>query len=130
MSIIEFGHTGSFKKTKNFLESAGDHTKLNRIARINTIAEEGVRALSENTPKRTGKTASSWSYSIEDKNGKTTISWNNSNVVNGVNIAIILQYGHGTKNGGYVVGRDYINPALKPIFDAMANNMWKAVVSL
>jgi hypothetical protein len=130
MAIIEFKNTGSFDKTKKFLNNAGNTKELIRKARIEVIAQEGVRALASKTPVRTGKTASSWSYSIEDTGGKTTISWENSNVINGVNIAIILQYGHGTKNGGYVVGRDYINPALRPIFELMANEMWKAVVSL
>lgn len=130
MSVIAFNNTGSFEKTKKFLESAGSLKNLRNLIKIDAIAKEGVKALSSNTPKRTGKTASSWGYAIEETNGKIIVSWTNSNVVNYVNIAIILQYGHGTRNGGYVEGTDYINPALKPIFDAMANDMWKAVVSL
>lgn len=94
------------------------------------MAAAGVAALESATPRRTGLTASSWSYEIEESNGQLVVSWNNSNVNNGVNIAVILQYGHGTKNGGYVVGTDYINPALRSIFDEMTDSMWKAVVSL
>ena len=88
-------------------------------------AEAGLKALKENTPVKTGYTANSWSYNIITKKGKTIIQYENSNVVKGQNIAILLQYGHGTKNGGYVQGIDYINPALKPIFDKIADTAWK-----
>lgn len=124
--MISFRNSGSFEKTKDFLNSAKN---INTTSAIERIARDGVRALAAATPVRTGKTASSWDYVIEKSNGKTTVSFVNNNVNNGVNIAIILQQGHGTKNGGYVQGRDYINPALRPIFDSMRDNMWEAVVS-
>lgn len=129
MSVVEVKDSGKFGKTNDFLYSIKDFKKLSTKARLEALAVEGVKSLAEATPKKTGKTASSWSYEIEEKNGKTVINWNNSNVIRGINIAVILQYGHGTKNGGYVHGRDYINPALQSIFDKMASNMWKAVVS-
>lgn len=129
MSIVEVKDSGKFGKTNEFLDSIKDFKQLSTKARLEALAAEGVKSLAEATPKKTGKTASSWSYEIEEKNGKTVINWNNSNVTRGINIAVILQYGHGTKNGGYVQGRDYINPALQSIFDKMASNMWKAVVS-
>ena len=91
---------------------------------------EGVAALSAATPKDSGLTAASWDYEITHNGKETTIAFTNSNVRNGVNIAIILQYGHGTRNGGYVAGRDYINPAIQPIFDKMANEAWREVTNL
>lgn len=130
MSILSISDSGKFEKTKKFLETAKNINNIRRRFAIESIAESGVNALSKATPVDTGKTASSWSYEITEKNGKITVSWNNSNVNKGVNIAVILQYGHGTKNGGYVRGIDYINPALKPIFNKMADDMWRAVVSL
>lgn len=130
MSLIGFESVGDLSKTNNFLKNVINTNALITRARIRSIAEQGVAALAASTPVDTGKTASSWSYEIEEKNGKTVVYWTNSNVNKGVNIAIILQYGHGTRNGGYVEGRDYINPALKPVFDKMSSEMWKAVVSL
>lgn len=90
---------------------------------------QGVQALSSATPVDSGKTSSSWNYEIVKKQDKVSVIWNNSNIQNGVNIAIILQYGHGTGTGGYVQGRDYINPALRPIFDTMADAAWKEVTN-
>ena len=87
----------------------------------------GVNALAEATPVDTGLTASSWNYEIVESDGQTSIIWTNSNVVKGQNIALLLVYGHGTRNGGYVVGRDYINPALRPIFDDIAQKAWAEV---
>lgn len=127
--MLKFEGSGDLKHTDNFLKSISDTKKILAKARISNLAEQGVRELENATPKRTGKTAASWSYSIEERGNKVVVSWNNSNIVNGVNIAIILQYGHSTKNGGYVQGRDYINPALRSIFDKMVSDMWKAVVS-
>lgn len=128
--MIKFDHKGAFKKTKKFLREASDMRKLAVRAKLEALASSGVDSLELATPKRTGKTASSWSYDIEESDGKIVVSWINDNVVNGVNIAIILQYGHGTKNGGYVTGIDYINPALRAVFTDMTESMWKAVVSL
>lgn len=90
---------------------------------------QGVQALSSATPIDSGKTSSSWNYEIVKKQDKVSVIWNNSNIQNGVNIAIILQYGHGTGTGGYVQGRDYINPALRPIFDTMVDAAWKEVTN-
>ena len=117
---------GDFSKTKKFL------TRLlskDKYAGIETIAKEGVKALEAATPVDTGLTAASWIYEIEQSKDKTVVYFSNLNENNGVNIAVILQYGHGTRNGGFVQGRDYINPAIQPIFDKMEENMWKVVVS-
>lgn len=129
MSMIGFKQEGDFDNLNKFLKTNIDINSL-VTKTIESIAEQGVEALSSATPVRTGKTAASWSYRIENKKGTTTVLWTNDNVVDGVNIAIIIQYGHGTRNGGYVEGVDYINPALKPIFDQMTESMWKAVLSL
>lgn len=87
----------------------------------------GVEALSKATPKNSGKTASSWFYEIQRDNSSWIITWKNSNINNGVPIAIVLQYGHATRNGGYIEGIDYINPALKPVFERIADSAWKEV---
>lgn len=124
MAGIVFKHKGDLKKTTKFLERTlkGDYLKD-----LDKFGREGVAALALATPVDTGKTAESWDYRIEKTNYGTKIIWTNSNVNNGVNIAIILQYGHGTNHGGYVQGRDYINPAIRPIFDKIADNAWKEV---
>ena len=129
MSVISIKQEGSFDNTNKFLKASKEFSDNIAYQEILRIAEQGVAALSAATPVDTGKTAASWGYEIERTKGKTTVVWTNDNVVNGVNIAIILQYGHGTRNGGYVLGTDYINPALKPIFDQMTESMWKAVIS-
>lgn len=97
---------------------------------LTKYAERGVAALVSATPVETGKTANSWYYTIEKKKDSATINFNNSNIQNGVPIAIILQYGHGTGTGGWVQGRDYINPAIQPVFDEIANSAWKEVTKL
>lgn len=125
--MITFRQKGDFSKLTKFMERVKEAVKLSDLDKY---GREGVAALSTATPVDTGLTASSWSYEIEHKNGSTTISFNNSNVQNGVSIAIILQYGHGTRNGGWVQGRDYINPAIRPIFDKIANDAWKEVTKL
>lgn len=89
----------------------------------------GVNALSNATPVETGDTASSWYYEIVQRKNYFSIRWYNSHVDEGRPIAILLQYGHGTGTGGYVEGRDYINPAMRPIFDAMVNDFWKEVIA-
>lgn len=124
--MITFKQKGDFKKTKIYLEHA-------READYKAILEHygrlGVAALAYNTPVDTGNTANSWNYEIQIKRGAMSISWTNSNIQNGVPIAILLQYGHGTKNGGYVEGVDYINPALQPIFDKLVDAAWKEITS-
>ena len=125
--IISFQQKGDFSKLTNFLERAKEAVKLSHL---DQYGREGVTALSSATPVDTGKTASSWEYKITHTSGSVTISFNNTNIQNGVPIAIILQYGHGTRNGGWVQGRDYINPAIQPIFDKIAEAAWKEVTKL
>lgn len=124
---ISFTQKGDFKKTEKYLKKSFGKDYLSVLDKY---AREGVSYLAANTPKDSGNTAASWSYSIEQKDSSISIIWYNSNVQKGVNIAVILQYGHATRNGGYVSGRDYINPALRPIFDAMAEAAWKEVTSI
>lgn len=125
--MITFKQSGDFKKVTSYLERLKECVK---IGDLNKFGEQGVAALSAATPVDTGETASSWYYEIKNQNGKATISFCNSNIENGVPIAIILQYGHGTRNGGYVEGRDYINPAIQPLFDQIAENAWREVTKL
>lgn len=122
--MISFRQKGDFSNLTNFLERAKQTV---RLSDLDKYGREGVAALASATPVDTGLTANSWYYKIEIKEGSATISFHNSNIQNGVPIAIILQYGHGTGNGGWVEGRDYINPAIQPIFNAIANNAWKEV---
>ena len=122
--MITFRQKGDFGKTMSFLERAKESVKLGTLDRY---GREGVAALSSATPVDTGLTARSWYYKIERDKNTATISFFNSNIQNGVPIAIVLQYGHGTRNGGWVQGRDYINPAIQPIFDKIANTAWKEV---
>lgn len=126
--MITFKHKGDFSKTSNFLKKASNVRKF-QIDDLHKFGVEGVLALSKATPVRTGKTADSWTYRIVEKENSVSIEWLNSNVVKGVPIAVILQYGHGTGTGGYVQGIDYINPAIQPIFDRIAKNAWKEVTN-
>lgn len=117
--------SGSFDKTFSFLEKA-QRAYIEKI--LNKYGKVGVELLSSATPVRTGKTASSWGYEIEhSEDGIYTLYWKNSNVVKGINIALILQTGHGTKNGGYVSGINYIDPALEPLFKKLADDIWHEV---
>lgn len=125
MVTIEFSHKGDFKKTSMFLK---DIQKLGIDAVLDRYGKAGVEALSAATPKDSGKTAASWTYQIEKTKGSTSISWSNTNVNKGVNIAVVLQYGHGTGTGGWVEGIDYINPALKPIFQKIADEAWEEII--
>ena len=123
---ISFTSKGDFSKTIKFLNKV-KNVKINGI--LSKYGEIGVNALSQATPKDSGVTSRSWNYRIEVNNDNASIVWYNTNVVKGVNIAVILQYGHGTRNGGWVEGRDYINPAMKPIFDKIADQVWKEVIN-
>ena len=125
--MISFRQKGDFSKLTSFLEKAKESVK---IGDLDKYGREGVAALSSATPIDSGKTANSWSYEITNKNGSVTISFNNSNIQNGVPIAIILQYGHGTKNGGWVQGRDYINPAIQSVFDEIVDKAWREVTKI
>lgn len=122
--MIKLTTTGNFDKTNKFLKRASN---WNKNVNLDKYAKKGVAALSSATPVDTGLTASSWYYRIDRKDGLISITFLNSNINKGVPIAIILQYGHGTRNGGWVEGRDYINPAIRPIFDELADAAWKEV---
>lgn len=119
-----FSSSGSTDKTQLFLKkmASGD-----LFESLSSLAQQGVNALASVTPVDSGLTASSWGYEIETKGNSTKITWTNSHQNGGVNIAIILQYGHGTGTGGFVPGYDYINPAIQPIFDRIADDVWKKV---
>lgn len=122
--MISFNQKGDFSKLNSFLERAREVVKLGDLDRY---GREGVAALQSATPVDTGLTANSWNYEIIRTGESVSISFYNTNIQNGVNIAIILQYGHGTRNGGWVEGRDYINPSIQPIFDKIAEEAWKEV---
>lgn len=120
--MIKFEANGDFRKTKRYLRVV-KNLSFSRL--LKDYGERGVDALRSATPKDTGKTAESWSYEIRTTRDSASIYWKNSNTSEGVPIAILLQYGHGTRNGGYVRGIDYINPTIRPIFEEMANTLWK-----
>ena len=127
ISIITFQQQGDFSKLTNFLERAREVVNLGFLDKY---GREGVEALRSATPIDSSETANSWYYEIENSNGTATLSFLNSHINKGVPIAIILQYGHGTRNGGWVEGRDYINPAIQPIFDKIVEEAWKEVTKL
>lgn len=125
--MIRFTSKGNFSKTTRYFN------KLKRITKssiLDKYGRKGVSALASATPIDSGLTASSWSYKVESTRDSDTITFNNSNIQNGVPIAIILQYGHGTGTGGWVQGRDYINPAIQPIFDQITDEAWKEVTAI
>jgi len=116
---------GNFNHLEKYLKKSLGNDYMSILEKY---GQRGVQALAAATPLLSGETASSWDYRIvKQKDGALAIEWINTNINNYVNIAIILQYGHGTRNGGYVAGRDYINPALQPIFDELAESAWKEV---
>ena len=125
--MISFKHKGDFSKLAQYLNSA---KKAIDIKDLEKYGKAGVAALASATPVDSGLTANSWYYEIEKQKESITIGFYNSNVQNGVLIAVILQYGHGTGTGGWVQGRDYINPAIQPIFDKIANEAWREVTKL
>lgn len=124
--MIKLKQKGDFKRTVAFMEKA---CNLFNRSIFDKYGEEGVLALQQATPKDTGLTAASWSYEIVKRDGSVSIEFHNTNFNKGVPIAIILQYGHGTGTGGWVEGIDYINPALKPVFDEIAEKVWKEATS-
>ena len=124
--MFEFTTSGSTDRTEKWLRQLADGHIFDQLSRFGA---EGVRALAAATPQDTGETANSWYYEIKRDANSWSIIWGNSHVVDGRPIAVLLQYGHGTGTGGYVEGRDYINPALQPIFDRIANEAWKAVTT-
>lgn len=125
--MISFRHKGDFSKVTRYLERVKEAAHIGILDRY---GREGVAALMSATPVDTGTTANSWYYTIERKNGSSSIIFHNSNVEDGVLIAVIIQYGHGTRTGGWVQGRDYINPAIQPIFDKIATEAWREVTKL
>lgn len=125
--MISVRHKGDFSKLTRYLVNVD---KAIKVSDLDKFGKQGVAALASSTPVDSGLTASSWYYEIKRTNGSATITFSNSNIQNGVPIAIILQYGHGTRNGGWVEGRDYINPAIQPIFDKIAENAWREVTKL
>ena len=127
MAAIRFTHKGDFSKTTKFLTRARNSVRLSNLERY---AKKGVEALAAATPVESGLTANSWTYEIVNEKGSITINFINTNINNGVPIAVIIQYGHATGNGGWVEGRDYINPAIQPIFDEMVREIWREVTNL
>jgi hypothetical protein len=124
--VVVIKHKGNFKNTERFLKNA---PKVNFRSILERYAKQGVDALAAATPIDSGLTASSWGYEIHSSGSSFSIYWTNSNVVDGVPIAIVLQYGHATKNGGFVQGRDYINPAMQSMFEKIAEEAWKEVIN-
>lgn len=124
--MISVKHKGDFNNLERFINIVLKRDYLNILAEY---GKRGVEALRATTPVDTGLTRDCWNFEIVSSGNKTTIRWTNSNVQNGVLIAIILQYGHGTRNGGFVQGIDYINPAIQPIFKQMANEAWERVIA-
>lgn len=125
--MISFRHKGDCSKVTRYFERLKEDA---RLGILDKYGREGVAALSSATPKDSGTTANSWGYEIEHSSGTAKIIFTNSNVNKGINIAVILQYGHGTGTGGWVQGRDYINPAIQPIFDKIADEAWKEVTRI
>ena len=124
--MLSFESRGNFNNTERFLK------KMSRVeiaAALKSLAQEGVRALSAATPRDSGLAASSWGFEITRSRTTSSITWTNSDVENGFPVAIMLQYGHATGTGGWVKGYDYINPAMRPIFDKIADEAWKVVTS-
>lgn len=121
---IIFRQNGSLKRTRSLLKRCSEQ-RLDRV--LEEYGKKGVKALEEATPKKTGKTAASWNWKVEKRKDAVILRWANTNVVDGVPIAVVLQYGHGTRNGGYVEGVDYINPAMRPIFEEIAERAWGEV---
>jgi hypothetical protein len=124
--MISFSSKGNFSNIEKFLAAMKRKQYLDVL---NDYGAQGVAALSAATPKDSGRTSESWTYEIEQSLGSSSIYWSNTNINEGVNIAVIIQYGHGTGSGGYVAGRDYINPSIRPIFDSIAEAAWKEVQS-
>lgn len=123
---ITFNVTGDSNSTETFLKRL---QRVNVLEIMDSCGQDGVAALSSATPTDTGLTAGSWSYDVQYSNGVYSISWTNTDVENDFPVAIMLQYGYATGTGGYVQGRDYINPAMRPVFDRIADRVWKAVTS-
>ena len=125
--MIRVKCTGDFNNTMKFLERA---RKLSITDILNRYGQEGVKALKAATPKDTGDTASKWGYEITTGKNKHSITWTNDSINDGIPIVILIQYGHGTKNGGYVSGVDFINPAIQGVMNKIADSIWKEVTKV
>jgi hypothetical protein len=125
--MITITEKGSFSNTERYLSRLKTQELLSVLSKY---ANEGVVALSNATPRESGETAESWYYSIVQRPGYYSIRWHNRHIVDGIPIAVLIQYGHGTGTGGYVQGRDYIMPAIRPIFDRIAAEAWKEVTKV
>ena len=126
MPVIEIKQRGDLSRTMRFLKKLKSKDFLKKL---DDCGKMGVSALSIATPKRTGKTAASWTYEIHATNHSVELVWINTNINKGENVAVLIQYGHGTRTGGYVQGIDYINPTMVPLFEKMANEIWQEVIS-
>jgi hypothetical protein len=124
--VISFASSGSWKKTENYLRK---NARGDFFQGLEGLAQQGVNALANATPLESGLTAQSWTYKIERTRATLSITWNNTDIETGFPVAIMLQYGYSTGTGGYVAGRDYINPAIRPVFDSIRDKVWKAVTS-
>ena len=119
---------GDFSKTEKFFEKIKN---LAKIGNLDQYGRMGVEALARATPKDTGLTSESWEYRVVNRPGRMAIIWENTNTTtDGTPIVVLIQYGHGLKNGGYVKARDFINPALRPVFDTIANELWEEVIKV
>ena len=125
--MIRITTSGSTANLERFLKNNSNPGNLE--SQLHALAVEGVRALAQATPKDSGETAAAWTYEIKSTRGKIEIFWINTHENQGQNIAVLIQYGHGTKNGGYVPARDFINPAMRSIFDDIADKAWKVVTT-
>jgi hypothetical protein len=126
--MFKMSSSGSFKNTDAFLKKLSNQKSL--YSELPRYGQMGVAALSSATPIDSSETSKSWGYRIlKGRNESVGIAWFNKHEEDGVNIAVLIQYGHGTGTGGYVAGRDYINPAIRPIFDMIADSIWKKVTS-
>lgn len=126
MGMISIRHSGNFKNTERFFSKA---LKADYKSVLKIYGDKGVAALRSATPKDSGETADAWSYVIDEKKGRLALTFTNDHIEKGVNIAIILNYGHGTASGTWVAGRNYIDPAIQPIFDKIADDVWKEVIA-
>ena len=124
--MLTFSQSGDFGNTERFLKNVGNDSFF---ANLEAYGKAGVQALADNTPRDSGETAQSWGYKVIRSRTNPGIEWYNTNVNDGTSVAILIQYGHATKSGGYVSGRDYINPVIRPIFDKIAADIWKKVTA-
>lgn len=125
--MIKITQRGSFKHTERYLA----RLKIEDVVRVlNKYGDIGVQALSSATPRDSGVSADSWYYTIDQRKGYYSIRWHNRNVKDGIPIVVLLQYGHGTRNGGYIQGEDFIMPAIRPIFERISNEAWKEVTRI